>query len=146
VIENNTIVSTVSGAAAAIVIRNGATGNQIRNNILLGGGGVSIRISNDSLTGFVSDYNVAGPSFQNDDTGSTMTLAQWQTTTGQDAHSITATAATLFVNSAGNDYHLSATSPAIDRGTTTSAPATDLDGNSRPHGAGIDIGAYEYVG
>jgi hypothetical protein len=73
-------------------------------------------------------------------------LASWQTQTVQDAHSLTAMASSMSVNSAANDYHLSATSPAIDRGTTTSAPATDLDGNSRPHGAGIDIGAYEYVG
>jgi parallel beta-helix repeat protein len=43
------------------------------------------------------------------------------------------------------DYHLKSTSPAIDSGTITGAPATDFDSNTRPQGAGFDIGAYEYV-
>ena len=42
------------------------------------------------------------------------------------------------------DYHLKSTSPAIDKGTSSNAPATDLDGTARPQGAGYDIGAYEY--
>ena len=145
-IVNNTIVSTRAGAGAAIRIKDGGTGNVIRNNILLGGGGVSIRLTADSKPGLVSDYNVVGTAFQDEDTGSTQTLAQWRSQTGQDTHSISATAAQLFVNAAANDYHLSATSPAIDAGTSTSAPATDLEGHARPHGAGVDIGALEYQG
>lgn len=43
------------------------------------------------------------------------------------------------------DYHLKSTSPAIDKGTSTNAPSTDLDGISRPQGTGYDIGAYEFV-
>jgi len=34
-------------------------------------------------------------------------------------------------------------SPAIDAGTTTEAPATDIDGQTRPLGNGIDVGADE---
>ena len=47
----------------------------------------------------------------------------------------------VFLNPAGNDYHLSSLSPCIDAGTTTNAPAVDLDGNIR--NAIPDIGAYE---
>jgi hypothetical protein len=43
------------------------------------------------------------------------------------------------------DLHLQSGSPAIDVGTSTNAPATDFNGNSRPQGAGFDIGAYEFV-
>jgi hypothetical protein len=43
------------------------------------------------------------------------------------------------------NLHLSSSSPCIDRGTTEGAPATDGDGNSRPAGAGFDIGAYEFA-
>jgi len=42
------------------------------------------------------------------------------------------------------DFSILGTSPVIDKGTTTDAPATDIDGVIRPKGDGIDIGAYEY--
>jgi hypothetical protein len=43
------------------------------------------------------------------------------------------------------DYHLTATSPAIDAGTNSGAPTTDIDGVLRPQGKAWDIGLYEYV-
>ncbi|MEV0407018.1 choice-of-anchor Q domain-containing protein [Actinoallomurus sp. NPDC050550] len=43
------------------------------------------------------------------------------------------------------DYHLTASSPCVDAGTATGAPADDLDGVTRPKGRGIDIGPYEFV-
>ncbi len=46
-------------------------------------------------------------------------------------------------NGTGN-YRLSSSSPAIDRGTSTSAPRVDLMLVARPRGAAIDIGAYEF--
>jgi len=49
----------------------------------------------------------------------------------------------LFVG--GGNYHLTANSPCIDTGTSNGAPDTDLEGNSRPQGAGYDMGAYEFV-
>ena len=42
------------------------------------------------------------------------------------------------------DYHLKSTSPAINAGTSTSAPATDFSGGARPTGGAFDIGAYEF--
>jgi hypothetical protein len=41
------------------------------------------------------------------------------------------------------NYRLRRTSPAVDKGTATSAPAYDIDNVLRPRGAGFDIGAYE---
>jgi hypothetical protein len=35
------------------------------------------------------------------------------------------------------------TSPAVNKGTATSAPTTDIDFYARPRGAAHDIGAYE---
>jgi Protein of unknown function (DUF1565). len=47
-----------------------------------------------------------------------------------------------YVASGGGDYHLAAGSPAIDAGTSTNAPTTDMYGTAR-QGA-VDIGAVEY--
>lgn len=41
------------------------------------------------------------------------------------------------------EYSLSANSPAVDSGTSDLAPATDLEGNARPCGPEVDMGAYE---
>jgi hypothetical protein len=49
----------------------------------------------------------------------------------------------LFVN-APLDFHLQASSPAIDAGQTLSLVRLDFDGRTRPRGAGYDIGAYEF--
>jgi hypothetical protein len=51
----------------------------------------------------------------------------------------------LFVNAAAANFQLQSNSPAIDQGSSTSAPSKDYAGNSRPQGSGIDIGAYEYT-
>ncbi len=45
---------------------------------------------------------------------------------------------------ARNDFRLTRTSPAINRGARSVAPAADRDGNSRPIGSAPDAGAYEY--
>jgi hypothetical protein len=42
------------------------------------------------------------------------------------------------------DYHLVASSPGIDQGTATGAPAVDLDYRQRPQGKAFDMGAYEF--
>jgi hypothetical protein len=51
----------------------------------------------------------------------------------------------LFVDAAANDYHLRVRSPAIDAGAAVDV-TVDFDGNPRPFGAAIDIGAFEFVG
>src|SRR5258708_6417977 len=44
------------------------------------------------------------------------------------------------------DYHLLASSPCINTGIATAAPATDYDGNPRPNSRGsYTIGAYEFI-
>jgi MYXO-CTERM domain-containing protein len=50
----------------------------------------------------------------------------------------------LFVDAANNDFHLTAGSPAIDKGEALTSVTADHDGTARPVGAGVDIGAFEY--
>ncbi|HSS42858.1 MAG TPA: right-handed parallel beta-helix repeat-containing protein [Solirubrobacterales bacterium] len=48
-----------------------------------------------------------------------------------------------FRNAAAVDFHLNAGAAAIDAGSPTNYPATDIDGNSRPAGNAPDAGADE---
>lgn len=143
---NNTVI-VASDGRWALNIRDGATGAAVLNNIFYNHHSYrgSISVSADSLSGLVSDYNVVMDRFTTSDGASVQTLAQWRTNTGQDQHSLISSPAALFVSAATDDYHLSASSPAIDRGTSQFAPASDLEGRPRPQGAGYDIGALERV-
>ncbi len=142
---HNTIVMA-SDARWAINIQNASTGNVVRNNILYNQHSFrgSVAISADSLTGFVSDTNVLMDRLSTDGGDTRLTLAAWRSATGQDMHSIVATPATLFVDFAGNDYHLSSTSPARDAGATLSNVTDDREGAPRPQGPASDIGAFEF--
>ncbi|MHB8793845.1 MAG: beta strand repeat-containing protein, partial [Thermoleophilia bacterium] len=54
--------------------------------------------------------------------------------------------ATLGNPTTAGDYHISIiTSPVVDAGTGSGAPASDIDGNSRPQGLGYDMGADEFM-
>lgn len=68
-------------------------------------------------------------------------FAAYQSATGRDLHSIAADP--LFVSVAEVDFHLLAGSPAIDQGVDNGL-GVDLEGTTRPQGAAIDLGAYEY--
>ena len=50
----------------------------------------------------------------------------------------------LMVNPGGLNFHLQATSPCIDSGSTITLTNSDYDGVHRPQGTAYDIGAYEY--
>jgi hypothetical protein len=52
-------------------------------------------------------------------------------------------AASGFRNAAAADFHLNAGAAAIDAGSPTNFPATDIDGDARPAGAAPDAGADE---
>jgi parallel beta-helix repeat protein len=143
-IVNNTILMASDGRWA-LNIQNASTGNTVVNNILYTQHAFrgSIDISADSLSGLLSDYNVVMDRFTVDDSA-VETLAQWGHSSGQDRHSLIAVPAALFLNAAGNDYHLAATSPARDAGITRAEVPNDRDGVRRPVGSAYDIGAYEF--
>jgi hypothetical protein len=149
IVVNNTVIMPAT-ARWAVNINSGSTGNKLYNNIFVENNTARgcIEIDSSSLPGFVSDYNIfSGSTYLSVDGGTTrIALSAWQTQTKQDKHSFTAAVNSLFVNYAANDFHLSATSPAINKGTATDAPSKDLDGAARPYGGLYDIGCYEYHG
>ncbi len=144
IVANNTVL-VASDGQVPMRINHNSSGNFVFNNIFLSATPSRAWIDGEEsgLTGSYIDYNITtgvalvGGVRRND----------WQSTYGFDTHSRVVTdPATLFVNMAANDYHLRAASIAIDAGRALQAPDRDKDGNVRPTGAGVDIGAYEYQG
>jgi hypothetical protein len=145
-VVNNTILEA-SNARWCVNIKDGSTGAVVMNNILYNyhSSHGSISIDDASLPGLKSDYNVVMNRLSPDDDNTVMTLAQWKSATGQDAHSLVATPDQLFVDAAGNVFRLKSGSPAIDAGTDQFAPAKDIAGVSRPNNSKFDIGAFEFT-
>jgi hypothetical protein len=141
-VVNNTIVNAADGRWC-INIADGSTGTTVRNNILynLHAFRGAIVIDDASRPGFASDYNSLMDRLSPDGDATILDLADWQAL-GYDAHSFVATPADHFLVP-GSDFRLLPTSPAVDAGTAGSAPPTDLDGNPRPVGPAVDLGAYE---
>jgi parallel beta-helix repeat protein len=134
----------------ALLIRDTAGVNFVRNNILLhrgSRGGLSHGATSD-IANVDSDYNVIERITPNDGT-TVQTLAQWQSARSKELHSLSASVTSLFVNPVSTpataDYHLKAGAAAIDRGVSVSNVPTDREGQTRPSGAGVDIGADEYT-
>lgn len=152
VVANNTVVQASNATGYALSLKSGSTFNSVFNNILIGGSGFSgaMNVTDDSLAGLYSDYNIVQDAFTINDGISNISLSSWKAAQHQDLHSSVATAAAIFVDPAANDYHLISSSPAINAGTNVSlevqAPTTDINGVVRPNGQNWDAGAYEFIG
>jgi hypothetical protein len=141
---NNTIIMPADGRWALNILN--TENNKLFNNIVLNNHSYrgSILVGAPVSAGFESDYNVVVDRFAADGEGDTiLSLIEWQAL-GHDQHSFIADPSQLFVDAAGNDYHLKTSSPAIDQGTVLADVLYDLDGKPRPFGNGYDIGAYEF--
>jgi parallel beta-helix repeat protein len=149
-VYNNTIIMAASARwcvniPAAAQGQPDPTGNQVRNNILYTPDTVlrgSVLTYGSSVTGFASDYNIVVSRFSVDGGNSTISLAAWQAL-GYDQHSIVAAPAALFVDPAGNNYHLKPGSPAIGAGVALPEVTDDLDGRARPLNKPYATGCYE---
>ena len=141
-VVNNTIVNAADGRWC-VNINTGSSGNRVVNNALYNYHSFRgvITIDASSRPGFTSDYNSVMSRFSTGGGDMVIGLAAWQTL-GYDVHSFLATPADLFLVP-GADFHLNPGSPALDAGTPVGAPPVDLDGNPRPVGAGVDVGAFE---
>lgn len=114
------------------IVSYGATGSSIYNNTIFGNSWQGLYVKdtayNTAVRNNIFYANLRGPIR---DLGNSTMLS----------HNLDVNP--LFVDEAAHDFHLQPTSPAIDAGTTLSQVPDDLDGVSRPRGAGYDIGAYE---
>jgi Right handed beta helix region len=163
-ITANTVYNNVT---AGINVEGQATGATLANNISVDNGIASprthsdIRVENGSTAGTTMDYDLVNLTRPDTlliwNSVSYTSLAAFQAASGQEAHGIQADP--KWVNPAGGDFHLLASSPAIDSANSgaTSQPSTDVEGHPRVDdpttantGAGPraydDRGAYEFDG
>jgi parallel beta-helix repeat protein len=144
-VVNNTLIMA-SDSRWAININRKSTGNVVCNNIIFDANPAtgSIQLSDDSRSGFVSDYNILEPRFSLDD-DILYGLPNWQKAGGQDIHSKTAVATDIFVSPADHDFHLKPGCVALSAGSASLAKnqlsQLDLEGNAFSQVP--DIGAYQ---
>lgn len=114
-----------------------ATGAQVLNNIIITAKG----ITNRSGAIYVKDVGVTV------DYNFTTSVDTWAALVDDvpQPHGING-GDPRFVNVAGSDFHLQASSPAVDRGKTIAGFSWDFAGASRPAGAAWDLGAFELGG
>ncbi len=163
---NNTIYNA-EGQYGISVFGNGDDGSgqrhpsvnvTIKNNIIITVGDRArgtLYVAGGSEVGFICDNNlywredevqkfVYGATIKTDGRV-TVDLADFRAHFGTDANSLWADP--QFIDAVNNDFHLSPDSPVIDAGVyELGVPSDDFDGNPRPYGDAIDIGAYEYIG
>jgi hypothetical protein len=133
-----------AGAVDNIAVVN----NVVYNNGLVDSWGGGIKIEYSSATNMRIRNNIASQNrnsqIDNAAGGNAAVTNNLIDGSGGTTGSSSVTGSPQFVNPSGGDFHIQSGSPAIDKGTSTDAPAVDFDGNSRPKGAGYDIGAFEY--
>jgi hypothetical protein len=149
-LHNTCVLLSGAGANWVFAVNNG-TNTTLENNEMYHVDATPnkqmIGLYTAGATGFVSDYNHYFTNqstfyFRWTDASAKTTLAAWQTASGQDAHSLSASDP-LFVNAA-SDYHLQAGSPCINAGADLRATVPlDYDGTTRD--ANPDIGCFEKV-
>jgi len=135
----NTVLFQPGVGRWCVSLKNGSTGNVLRNNILVGGKRGAIELDNDSSV--TSDYNLLRATdiaavVTNEDTGASLTLPQWQAA-GQDVHSINV------LPMLGMDFVPLVGSPMIDRGLVDVRVVGDKRNFLRPVGVSSDLGCFE---
>lgn len=135
-IINNTLDGQNSNVVGEIVQGASPLSNsRIANNLIYAPTTAAINFSFGSNSNVTVDHNLTTVGAMGDSSASGVSFTS--NITG-------ASTSGLVANEPNGDYHLVIGSPAIDAGTSSSAPSTDIEGASRPQGAGYDIGAYEY--
>ena len=148
---NNTLISGNKGIGA---VYNNTSNPTITNCTMAGNGGYNGGIFNSASQPVVRNTIIWNNSTPFNDTQSIITYSTIQ---GGYAGTGNLSIDPQFVNlvpdglspNANGDYHLQASSLAIDRGDNTgiSLTNTDLDGNLRRYNGGtVDMGAYEFQG
>ncbi|MFT3699447.1 MAG: choice-of-anchor Q domain-containing protein [Kofleriaceae bacterium] len=148
ILIENSVFTSSSAVADAVFVNTAASGSQVRFNTwadtstgTLSGAGLTCDASIDVS----SNIFIWGPQALAETCTARYSIFDDATSEPPAAHNSIATGASLFVDFANSDFHLSATSPARGAADPAESIAVDRDGTQRPNPAGTtaDIGAYE---
>jgi len=158
-IYNNTFIDFIHGADMGI---DAASDSDIKNNLFYGNSitwmapiaihqPINANTHSDNNLLFNKNGNIEMITFDSTGTGHFYSLSDWRTNFNLDIDSINADPLLMNPKLLNGNYHLQASSPAIDSGINLSSYCTgvpelcfDKDGIPRPQGSAWDIGAYEY--
>ncbi len=122
--------STVTGNARLSITNTIVTSQTVGIHEVVNKGSSKIVFINGALTQGVSNLtSITGESHNN---------------IANPTNIYTTSGAAIFIHPAGDNYHLAASSPAIDRAVSAQATTTDMDNEPRPTGY-PDLGADEYA-
>lgn len=132
---HNTIANNTGGEGSGIYVREnsstGQPGQPILYNTIIVSQTVGVLVTSGSPQNLATLYGIL---WSGNGTNTSGTVFIFDEVAGNPA----------FVNPTGYDYHLGPGSAAIDAGRTDAGITTDVDGQSRPHYAGYDLGADEW--
>lgn len=120
--SNNTVTNAKSGC---LYLNNPDAKNVYIANNIFNTTGSPIYVNGGNLAETTIENNLFNKTVSNQPTGTAYIVGNPQ-----------------FASASSSNFHLLATSPAIDKGTITFLPATDLDNTSRDQS--VDIGCYEF--
>lgn len=146
IIRHNSVVAATGGA---IILLDGGHNTVVNNacDISASGHGVGVfpNACRDSFHRFAGNCFWALDPFEKFwwDGVRYSSLAAWESASAQTGNIDSLPG---FARPDSEDLHPLPSSACVDHGTADSAASEDFDGNSRPQGAGYDIGAYELPG
>ena len=148
IVNGNTFLSGPGSTSAALVLElttgSGPAG-RIRNNIFIGDGpatGIYEDGTDAPLSAALIEHNAFSNitiAYRDYEPGNVSNLPAVEDMEGAIADTLNNRGGC----SVDDDYHLTPGSECIDAGTSSEAPPIDVDGDVRPMGMGIDIGADE---